>query len=298
MSFITNFIRFSRLHTVIGTTLSITCLYLLALSFSDGQNWHLPTLILTLISCLGANIYIVGLNQITDIEIDKINKPYLPLASGTFSMQTGYRIIAISVVISMLIAFTLGRYLALTVWLSLMLGTMYSLPPIRLKRFYFWAAFCIIAVRGLIVNLLLFLHFNSIVNARENIPSVIWLLTATIFIYSIIIAWFKDIPDMAGDEKHNIRTLSLRLGARNVFYIGNGLITAIYIGLLIAPFVLELHLQTAFFVAAHLFLLTTLWIVNLRVRKHLQTHFAKYYQFIWLLFFLEYITFAVAGLLG
>lgn len=298
MNFITNFIRFARLHTVIGTTLSITCLYLLASSFSDGQNWHVATLILTLLSCLGANIYIVGLNQITDIEIDKINKPYLPLASGAFSMQTGYRIIAISVAISLLIAFTLGLYLAITVWLSLMLGTMYSLPPIRLKRFYFWAAFCIIAVRGLIVNLLLFLHFNSIINTRENIPPVIWLLTATIFIYSIIIAWFKDIPDMAGDERYNIRTLSLRLGAKNVFYIGNGLITAVYIGLLIAPFVLDLHVQTAFFITAHLFLLTTLWIVNTRVKKRLQANFAKYYQFIWLLFFLEYITFAVSGLLG
>jgi len=300
MHFLTNFIRFSRLHTVIGTTLSITCLYLLALSFSDDSNWlqHTPILLLTLLSCLGANIYIVGLNQITDVEIDRINKPYLPLASGAFSMQTGYRIIGISVAISLLIALTMGRYLALTVWLSLMLGTMYSLPPIRLKRFFFWAAFCILAVRGLIVNLLLFLHFHALINDKEQIPPIIWLLTATIFIYSIIIAWFKDIPDMAGDEQYNIRTLSLRLGAKNVFYIGNGLITAIYIGLLIAPFVLDLHLQTAFFVAAHLFLLTTLWIVNLRVRKQLQTHFAKYYQFIWLLFFLEYITFAVAGLLG
>lgn len=298
MHFIIHFIRFSRLHTVIGTTLSISSLYLLALSFSGYHDLHIETLLLTLISCLGANIYIVGLNQITDVEIDRVNKPYLPLASGAFSMRLGYTIVIIAVMISLVIAIAFGKYLLLTVMLSLLLGTMYSLPPFRLKRFYFWAAFCIIAVRGLIVNLLLFLHFHSIINSKENIPSIIWLLTATIFIYSIIIAWFKDIPDMEGDRQYNIHTLSLRLGARRVFYIGNVLITIIYLSLIAAPFFIPLHLQTALFVAAHLFLLSTLWIVNSRVRLHLQSSFRRYYQFIWILFFLEYITFAIAGLLA
>lgn len=296
--FLKNFIRFSRLHTVIGTTLSITTLYILALSFSDYKHLHVGTWLFTLLSCLGANIYIVGLNQITDVEIDRINKPYLPLASGAFSMQLGYTIISIAVFISLAIASILGRYLALTVILSLMLGTMYSLPPFRLKRFYFWAAFCIIAVRGLIVNTLLFLHFHSIINFKNDLPPVIWLLTGTIFIYSIIIAWFKDIPDMEGDKQHNISTLTLHLGAKNVFYIGNGLITIIYISLMILPFYKELEISKSFFLAAHLFLLTALWIVNSRVKIHSKLSFRLYYQFIWILFFLEYITFAIGGLLG
>ncbi len=296
--FFKNFIRFSRLHTVIGTSLSITTLYVLALSFSDYQHLHVGTWLLTLLSCLGANIYIVGLNQITDVGIDRINKPYLPLASGAFSMRLGYIIISLSVFISLVIALTLGRFLALAVILSLMLGTMYSLPPFRLKRFYFWAAFCIIAVRGLIVNTLLFLHFHSIISLKADLPPVIWLLTATIFIYSIIIAWFKDIPDMEGDKQFNINTLTLRLGAKNVFYIGNGLITAIYLSLMALPFYTDLEISKGFFLTAHLFLLTALWIVNSRVKIHSKTSFKLYYQFIWILFFLEYITFAVAGVLG
>lgn len=295
-SFFKNFIRFSRLHTVIGTSLSITTLYLLALSFSDYQDVHIGVWLLTLLSCLGANIYIVGLNQITDVKIDRINKPYLPLASGAFSMQLGYAIIISSVILSLLIALSLGRYLAQTVLLSLILGTMYSLPPFRLKRFYFWAAFCIISVRGLIVNLLLFVHFHSILNFKTHIPPIIWLLTATIFIYSIIIAWFKDIPDMEGDQRYNIKTLTLQLGAKTVFYIGNGLITFIYLSLMILPFITNLEINKGFFLTAHLFLLTALWIVNSRVKLNSKSSFKLYYQFIWVLFFLEYITFAVAGL--
>jgi len=296
--FFKNFIRFSRLHTVIGTSLSITTLYVLALSFSNYQHLHVGTWLFTLLSCLGANIYIVGLNQITDVDIDRINKPYLPLASGAFSMRLGYIIITVSVLISLIIALILGKFLALTVLLSLMLGTMYSLTPFRLKRFYFWAAFCIIAVRGLIVNLLLFTHFNSIINNQTNLPPVIWLLTATIFIYSIIIAWFKDIPDMEGDRQYNISTLTLYLGAKNVFYIGNILITSIYLTLMILPFYIKLDVSKSFFLAAHLFLLSVLWTVNPRVKLSSKTSFRLYYQFIWLLFFLEYITFAVGGVLG
>ncbi len=293
--FIKNFIRFSRLHTVIGTTLSITALYVLALSFSNYQYLHISTWLLTLLSCLGANIYIVGLNQITDVEIDRINKPYLPLASGAFSIRLGYIIISVSVIVSLIIALTLGKYLALTVLLSLMLGTMYSLPPFRLKRFYFWAAFCIIAVRGLIVNILLFLHFHHTISQKAELPPIIWLLTATIFIYSIIIAWFKDIPDMEGDQQFNIRTLTLRWGAKNVFYIGNILITFIYLCLMILPFYAALQVNKHFFLAAHLFFLIALWIVNARVKIHSKVSFRLYYQFIWILFFLEYITFAIGG---
>ncbi len=298
MSFVINFIRFSRLHTVVGTTLSILALYMLALSYSGYQDWHLPELFLTLASCLGANIYIVGLNQVTDVEIDRINKPYLPLASGAFSMRMGYFLISASVILSLGIAFYIGKYLLLTVLLSLALGTAYSLPPFRLKRFTFWAAFCIIAVRGLIVNLLLFLNFHFIINGRENIPPAVWLLTGAIFVYSIVIAWFKDIPDMEGDRQYEIRTLSLRIGARKVFLIGNLLISLVYALLIVFPFLLDFELNGGVFAGAHLLLLALLWIANNRVDLQRKVSVQRYYQFIWVLFFLEYITFAAAGLIG
>ena len=298
MSFIINFIRFYRLHTVIGTTLSILALYLLALSYSGYQDWHLPELFLTLASCLGANIYIVGLNQITDVEIDRINKPYLPLASGAFSMRMGYGLITVSVLLSLGIAIYIGKYLLLTVLLSLALGTAYSLPPFRLKRFTFWAAFCIIAVRGLIVNLLLFLNFHFIISGRENIPAAVWLLTGAIFVYSIVIAWFKDIPDMEGDSRYEIRTLSLRIGARRVFLIGNVLISLVYALLIASPFLLDFELNGAVFAGAHLLLLALLWIANNWVDLQRKVTVQRYYQFIWVLFFLEYVTFSVAGLVG
>ena len=288
-------VRFSRPHTVIGTTLSITALYVLALSFSGYGNLHLDVYALTLVSCLGANIYIVGLNQITDVEIDRINKPYLPLASGALSMRAAYLIIGFSILLSLGIGLYLGRYLLLTILLSLLLGTAYSLPPIRLKRFHFWAAFCIIAVRGLIVNLLLFLHFHSIFSLKDNIPPILWLLTGTIFIYSIAIAWFKDIPDMEGDRQFRINTLSLRLGARKVFLIGNALIGSAYLLLLISPALVDFRISTPVLLITHLTFSVLLWMAGRRVSLGNRASVYRYYQFIWVLFFLEYISFAAAG---
>lgn len=296
MNYIKNFLHFIRVHTVIGTVLSVTALYLLALSFSDFSSLHLWAWILTLVSCLGANVYIVGLNQLTDIEIDRINKPWLPLASGEYSQRTGYALIIVSLLISLAIAVYLGKYLLLTVILSLALGTAYSLPPFRLKRFHFWAAFCIIAVRGLIVNLLLFLHFNDLINGLHNLPPVIWLLTATIFVYSIVIAWFKDIPDMEGDRKFQINTLSLRLGALSVFRAGNTLIVLTGFILIFLPVIFSFSLNTSFFASAHLALLLALLVAGRRVKLREASSVRKYYKFIWGLFFMEYIVFTAGAL--
>ncbi|MEM9921187.1 MAG: homogentisate phytyltransferase [Bacteroidota bacterium] len=299
MKFLVEFVRFSRLHTVVGTSLSIVALYLIALSYSDlGGLQQFGFLLLTLVSCLGANIYIVGLNQITDVEIDRINKPYLPLASGAFTLQTAYLLVGFSVLLSLALAFYTGQYLLWTVLLSLALGTAYSLPPVRLKRFHFWAAFCIIAVRGLIVNILLFLNFHSNLNGQHGLPPLILLLTGCIFVYSIIIAWFKDLPDTEGDERYEIRTLSIKWGRQSVFRVGVILLSGLYILLMAAPFLFELSVANFAFSLAHLLSFVLLWIANKRLDLEDQSSIRKYYQFIWILFFMEYIVFALTSLLN
>jgi len=68
--------------------------------------WHLQgphgwtlqafaSLLQALVPALLMNICIVGLNQIFDVPIDRINKPYLPLASGEFTMRMGQSIVCL-----------------------------------------------------------------------------------------------------------------------------------------------------------------------------------------------------------
>lgn len=46
--------------------------------------------------------------QIYDVEIDRVNKPYLPLAAGEFSVQTGSAIVAATGALSLALGIALG----------------------------------------------------------------------------------------------------------------------------------------------------------------------------------------------
>ncbi len=96
LSWLHAFWQFSRPHTIIGTSLSVLGLYLIALDGLTGSftGQSLGSLLGTLASCLYGNVYIVGLNQLADVAIDQINKPHLPLASGEYSRAEGTVIVA------------------------------------------------------------------------------------------------------------------------------------------------------------------------------------------------------------
>lgn len=286
------FLRFARLHTLIGTSISILVLFAMAARHSG--EYHYPSLGWTLLACLAANVYITGLNQLTDVAIDRINKPYLPLASGAYSLQTGRVIVLTCLAIALLTAAFFPPFLLATVYLSMALGTAYSLPPLRLKRFPFWAAFCILAVRGLIVNILLYLHFRSSAGADTTIPPSIWLLTALIFVFSIIIAWFKDLPDTEGDAAYQIRTLSISLGRQKVWRWGQALLG---LSLFLSAFA-NAWLTSQWhhpLTLSLLSLLLALWWLGRGLRLDDQQSIARFYQGIWVLFFLTYGAFGVLG---
>lgn len=103
-----------------------------------------------LVAALLMNICIVGINQLYDVEIDKVNKPYLPLASGEISIKAGTWIVGITGAVSLAIGLASGSMpLVGTLGVSLLLGIAYStdLPFLRWKRFPVVAAGCILAVR-------------------------------------------------------------------------------------------------------------------------------------------------------
>ncbi|KAJ6914152.1 hypothetical protein NC651_016420 [Populus alba x Populus x berolinensis] len=88
------FYRFSRPHSVIGTAFSILSVSLLAVEkLPDISPLFFTGVLEAVAAALMMNVYIVGLNQLTDMEIDKVNKPYLPVASGEYSVSTGVMIV-------------------------------------------------------------------------------------------------------------------------------------------------------------------------------------------------------------
>ena len=296
MTWVSSLWKFSRPHTIIGTSFSVFALYLIALATTSSAIalTNLEQLLLVWLACLCGNVYIVGLNQLWDVEIDRINKPDLPLASGEFSRQQGKWIVGISGFLAILIAGLSGNWLLATVAISLIIGTAYSLPPIRLKQFPFFAAFCILTVRGIIVNLGLFLHFGDKFNGGESLNPYVWTLTLFILFFTIAIAIFKDVPDIEGDKKYQIDTFTLIIGRSAVFNISRWVITACYLGTIIAGIFWLNEINIVLFVSSHLILLGLLWWRSQNVDLEQKSAIADFYQFIWKLFFLEYLLFPAA----
>lgn len=283
------FWQFSRPHTIIGTSLSVLGMYAIALSQGINSSSVL-SVVGAWLACLYGNVYIVGLNQLEDVAIDKINKPHLPLASGELSIGTGRLIVAVTGVLALLLAGLLSPYLLGMVAISLAIGTAYSLPPIRLKKFPVWAALCIFTVRGAVVNLGLFLHFSS----SLNIPRVVWALTTFVIVFTVAIAIFKDVPDLEGDRQYQISTFTIALGQERVFNLARWVITVCYIGMVIAAVFWLPGVNSIFLVSTHLSLLGLLWWRSFQVDLLDKSAIADFYQFIWKLFFLEYLIFPAA----
>jgi homogentisate phytyltransferase/homogentisate geranylgeranyltransferase len=185
------------------------------------------------------NVYITGLNQVTDVEIDKVNKPYLPMASGDLSTRRGILVVLASLIGSLYLVKDSLWPLQSVVIGSGILGTLYSMPPFRLKRFPLLAAFCILVVRGSLVNMGFFFQAKAILLAsqKQHLPSSLWtacamypesvLLTTFFAIFGIVIALCKDIPDIEGDRQFNIASFSVQLGAAAMFRIAITLLSVL-----------------------------------------------------------------------
>jgi homogentisate phytyltransferase/homogentisate geranylgeranyltransferase len=288
--------KFSRPHTIIGTSLSVVALYLMALPATHSQfTWmNLTQFLGAWLACLWGNVYIVGLNQLEDVAIDAINKPHLPLAAGEFSQKQGQWIVVISGILALLLAALLGGWLLVTVSVSLAIGTAYSLPPIRLKRFPFLAALCIFTVRGLVVNLGLFLHFTKILRGIEFLNVSVGILSLFIVVFTVAIAIFKDVPDTEGDKQYNITTFTLILGRKTVFNLALGVIVTCYLAMIIIGFLRIEGLNAWFLVSSQGVLLGLLSWRSQQVDLENKEAIAQFYQFIWKLFFLEYLIFPFA----
>jgi homogentisate phytyltransferase/homogentisate geranylgeranyltransferase len=296
MTWIKSLWKFSRPHTIIGTSLSVLALYCISLATTGNAVTAINSeqMLAVWLACLCGNIYIVGLNQICDVEIDKINKPNLPLASGAFTPKQGKLIVTFTGIIALLIAGFSGIWLFTTIVVSLIIGTAYSLPPIRLKQFPFWAAFCILTVRGIIVNIGLFLHYGDKLDGTEALNPYIWTLTGFILLFTVAIAIFKDVPDLEGDQQYNINTFTLVIGKPAVFNLSRWVITVCYFGMIGAGFFWLTSLNVSFFMVSHVILLGLLWWRSRNVDLNEKTAITDFYQFIWKLFFLEYLLFPIA----
>lgn len=285
--------KFARPHTLFGTFISICSVSLLALGPADFGTAALVGLVQALIPALLMNICIVGMNQVYDVDIDRINKPYLPLASGEWDLQTGITTVIITGVLAVLMGVAIGSMpLLITLVGSLLLGIAYStdVPFLRWKKYPLLAMGCILSVRAVMVQLGFYYHMKEAIGAAhpQMTPPLIFAISFMV-LCSVVIALFKDVPDLAGDEQAGVRTLTVRLGVSKVFWTCIVLLELAYAGAVGVGLLSQVWWSRVATVVTHIIMGVLLY---LRAKKtDLTSSKAIYdcYMFVWKLFYAEYL---------
>jgi homogentisate phytyltransferase/homogentisate geranylgeranyltransferase len=286
--------RFSRPHTLVGTFISATGLYLIAVHLLPRSG--LDHLFWVIVAGAGVNLAIVGVNQLTDVEIDRINKPHLPIAAGDLSPEAAWGIVAVSALVPVVLALTQGALETAAVVAALAVGAAYSLPPVRLKRSPVAASLCISGVRSVVVNLGVYGHYSLAFGGTLAIPGAVWALTLFVLPFSFAIAVLKDVPDMEGDRRFRIATFTVRLGPGRAARLGLGALVLAYAGMIVAGPLLIDDVQPVVLAAGHAAALALLLAWARRADPADPAAFSAFYMRVWGLFFLEYALVSAAVL--
>ncbi len=178
---------------------------------SPAELVSLPVIGLVLYFLVPANVYLYGVNDIFDAEIDRLN----PKKGDRELQYQGDRALVIAVLLSGLLGLSLLQVVPLSAgyWLLgfLLLGGAYSIPPLRLKT------------RP---------PFDSLSNGLYILPGAAAYATVSggqppalaiwgAWLWAMAMHTFSAIPDIEPDRQGGIETLATKLGERwSLWYCG------------------------------------------------------------------------------
>ncbi|MCF7823857.1 MAG: geranylgeranylglycerol-phosphate geranylgeranyltransferase [Candidatus Marinimicrobia bacterium] len=162
------------------------------------QTTTLLLLILSVIFINGAGNVI---NDIYDLEIDRVNRPDRPLPSGKMKVSTAriymFNLFAIGIFCASLINL-MTFYIAALLATPLLIAYSYKLKTLPL-------------IGNIVVSFMLGLAFIYVGSAFGNMEAT-WVMAALAFGFTLIRELVKDLEDMEGDQQSGARTLPLVWG--------------------------------------------------------------------------------------
>jgi len=107
--------------------------------------------------------------------------------------------------------------------------------------------------------------------------------------FSVVIALFKDIPDIVGDKIYGIRSFTVRLGQERVFWICISLLEMAYVVAVLVGASSSCLWSKCITVVGHVGLASLLWNRTKSIDFQSKTAITSFYMFIWKLFYVEYL---------
>lgn len=169
-------------------------------------------------------------NDIVDFECDKISNSDRPLVKGVFSKSEYLNLGVIFLIFSLLFAAASGSGSFIAIIQFICLYFIYSMPPLKLKRFFLMSSL-IIGLQAVLAFFLGFILFQDTPTRFNMPPEIAWL----IFIIFSLSASVKDLKDIEGDRASGVFTLPVILGEASARRVIGALVCVSY---LIVPFFL------------------------------------------------------------
>lgn len=154
-----------------------------------------------------------GLNQIFDVQIDRINKPHRPLSKGDMSFKEAWIITLLCYLFALILAWNINATCFWIVTTAAMCTIAYSVPPVRTKRFWLCANFTIAFPRGLLLKVAGW----SVLRDIDILEP--WYLGAIFGFFLLGATTTKDYADMKGDGMANCITLPMRFGVKTSIWM-------------------------------------------------------------------------------
>jgi 4-hydroxybenzoate polyprenyltransferase len=203
---------------------------------------NLPGLALLLVTFSVGAVYV--LNQIFDIESDRLNRKLLFLAKGYISKRSAIIEAVLLNLISVIPAFLISRELGFLFILGMLFGILYSTPPASFKNRSFGG----LALNAFAHGNLAFLAGWSM-NQSLSTQSLLFSLPYMLAVAAIYLN--TTIPDIEGDRMTGKITLSVRWGKGKAITLSSILVAlAIVLSALVkdTPFLIASLLCFPFFV--------------------------------------------------
>jgi 4-hydroxybenzoate polyprenyltransferase len=149
-----------------------------------------------------------GLNQICDLENDRINKPHRPLPSGALTARQAWIFVVVAYATALALVMPVNRQ-TLVIYAAAAVATiLYSAPPVRFKRHPLGSNLVIALVRG---ELLKVAGWAAVATVLVSIEP--WYIGFVYFVFLLGATTTKDFADIEGDRAAGCVTLPVRFGA-------------------------------------------------------------------------------------
>ena len=222
------YFELGRPFTLVAPALGFLSGALTAVGAAPPESWSLGLMIPPILGSLMAATLNAGnnaLNQIYDLEIDRVNKPKRPLPSGRLTIAQAWIYTAVTYSAALVLAWLVVPSPALThaasgrhecFWLvaiAVFCTFIYSVPPLRTKRLGIWANVTIAIPRG---TLLKVAGWSSVKTIAGMEP---WYIGAIFGLFLLGATTTKDFADMEGDRRGGCRTLPIQYGVRRAAWM-------------------------------------------------------------------------------